>query len=250
MKILEEIEEIIRKRKAIDDLYIRIANSKIPVERSVIVEKYKEPVSSIAKIYTNDEHNDDYIDDEYFRFITRISNYTNSYLSWYNSEDKLHSFNGNPSRITWNSKSIEIEWHKNGEPFRESLKYNKIIITNKKETYSVNLGHVLTDVNIILYQMFNKKQQLHSFNNMPAVISESSICWYWNGKKCRNASYICELPSSINRYGDLTFQTINEDCPQNVKFPLSKKYYSESVLGDLRNYEKYVEWPIRQMFTL
>lgn len=245
---MKTLETIRGEQSLIEELFMRIGNSKIPIERSVIVEKYKEPISDINYVQNTEAV---VPDDEYFYFLGRLSNYTTHTLAWYNSNNQLHNFNDNPSKITWNNNFIEIEWYKNGEPYRKNSRYNKIIITNKKESYSANLeSYVSKEINTVEFQLFNRKKQLHSFNDKPAVISENQVSWYWNGKRCRNSYGVHELPSSISQFGHLTFQRINEDSPETVQYPLSKKYYKDSVISDLRGYEKYVQWPIRELFTL
>jgi hypothetical protein len=169
-------------------------------------------------------------------------------LFWYNSEGNLHSFNDNPSRISWNDKQIFIDWHKNGEFFRKNSKYNRIIIEDK-EIYCFVTNKYINKGISIQFELYNKKQQLHSFDGMPAIINGSCVEWYWNGKNCRNY-FSNELPSSINQFGHIKFQRNNEDFPESVNFPLSRIHYGAIILKDLRNYEKYVNWPIRDLFTL
>ena len=70
-----------------------INKANIPVERSVIVEKYKKPTIFIESAY--------------------FENFSNASfeICWFNSSHKLHSFNDRPSKISSRyGSTLEIEW--------------------------------------------------------------------------------------------------------------------------------------------
>ena len=235
MKTMEQIVE----SKIIDELFLEISKHLFPIERSVIVEKYKKPICDINEriSFTFNYSND--IDDYYHE----------SCLFWLNSNGNLHSFNDNPSKIVWNTRCISLEWHNDGKIFRKNSKYNSIKIS-KKQFYDFSVNKYINKGTNVQFELYNEKRQLHSFNDMPAIINEKGVHWYWNGKNSRNYHYTYELPCNIDEFGNVTFQKNNEHFSQSVKFPISRIHYSDSVLLNLRNYEKYVKWPIRDLFTL
>lgn len=235
------IEEKIRQKSVIDDVYLRISKANIPIDRNVIVEKFKEPVCILPD-------NQRFVENDYDPFYRNMFVY-DSEMSWHNSSGLLHSFNGEPSRILWNIDYIEMEWHKNGEPYRKNFNFNKVLISSvfrASETFNMVKGHNLK----IEFQWLNKKGKLHSFNDMPASIGNNSIIWCWNGENQRKQQGFEDLPCSIDALGNMTFKKNKDDVPEIVRFPMSSKHYGKTIIKDLRNYEKYVQWPIRDLLTM
>jgi hypothetical protein len=67
---METKELIERNKKSIDELFVRISKSKIPIERFVIIEKFKEPSLDMCKDLIDDEQNENVVpDDELFHFL-------------------------------------------------------------------------------------------------------------------------------------------------------------------------------------
>ena len=113
------------------------------------------------------------------------------------------------------------------------------------------LIHFLTNIMGIEFHWLNKRGELHSFNDMPGLISSDGIVWYNKGRAYRRTYCLnTELPCSISKNGDMVFQKNKDDSPEYIKYPFSKKNYAHAILIGLRNYEKYVDWPIRAMLTL
>lgn len=234
-KILKDIYT----NSIIDELYAKIYKF-LPIERSVIFEKYKRPIC----IFPERENTGD--EDADWAFLNHYAKYE---MLWYDNSDMLHSYFNNPSRISWDSRDITIEWHKNGVPLRKNCVYNRIIIRND---YSYDLDdrkYTEGKVNVI-YQSLNKRGELHSYNDMPAIIDRSLVSWYWNGNCLRKQYTFDELPCEITVVGHMKFKTNINDSFTSLNFPLSSKHYGKSELPNLKNYEKYVQWPIRQLLTL
>jgi hypothetical protein len=59
-----------------------------------------------------------------------------------------------------------------------------------------------------------------------------------------------DLPCFIDKFGNMCFKKHKDDVEDSVRYPLSAKHYGETAREDLRNYEKYVQWPIRDLLTL
>ena len=220
MEILTETQEKILIEEALN----RFREARIPIERSVIVEKWRKPT-----VVSGTE----------FALYTGINCVD---LCWYNSAGNLHSFNDMPSKITFNSSIwINVEWHKNGEPYRKNFKFNKFIMQS----------HFLSNVIELELHWLNKRGELHSFNDMPALISPNGIIWYNKGNPCRKTYCLnTELPCAISKNLEMTFCKNKDDSPEHIKYPFSKKNYAHAILPGLRFYEKYVNWPIREMLTL
>jgi hypothetical protein len=209
----------------IEEALNRFRELEIPIERSVIVEKWHRPT-----VISGDE----FIGYESITYMD---------MCWYNSSGQLHSFNDMPSKISFHSRVwINVEWHKNGEPYRKNYKFNKL--TRER--------HFLSDNYDLQFHWLNKKGELHSVNDQPALISIFSVRWYRNNLECRryfnNLSE--QLPCAILKGGDMTFLKNKDDTPEHVKYPFSTKYYGEAAKIGLNQYEKYVQWPIRELLTL
>lgn len=257
MNIIADIEKALRQKELVDAVYEQIGKVNLFNERSVIIEKYKAPICSFASIYENEEREQERerVRNEFgilFNniLLTRYVTFSPSIMSWQTTHGLLHSYNDMPSRITWDSTFIEIEWHYNGEPFRKNYKYNKIVI-NLNEKNSSELNRSIKLKSTIEFYMLNKKGEFHSFNDMPAIINKDSISWYWNGKKCRiSRSIHSDLPCEIDVLGGITFKRRHDDVPESVRYPMSNKYHGQSIALDLKRYKKYVQWPLENLFTL
>lgn len=223
----------------INELYAKIYKF-LPIERSLIFEKYKNPIC----IFPDTEE----ILDIDFGFMN-INFYKKYEMCWYDNSELLHSYYNNPSRISWDNRQITIEWHKNGIPFRKNCVYNKIIIQDGRSYVldSINYSEIKTNV---IYQSLNKRGELHSYNDMPAIIDNHLVSWYWNGNCLRKQYTFDELPCEITVLGHMKFKTNKDESITSVNFPLSSRYYGKAALANLKNYEKYVKWPIRQLLTL
>jgi len=81
---------------------------------------------------------------------------------------------------------------------------------------------------------------------MPSLIKYDGVYWHSNGELCRNSNVLnTELPCNIDRVTNMTFCKSKNDSQEHVKYPISVKYYGDAVKSNLRYYEKYVSWPIR-----
>ncbi len=209
----------------IKEAFNRFRGLNMPIERSVIVEKWRNPV--IVK-------GNEILGYESVNYID---------MCWYNAAGQLHSFNDMPSKISFNSGVwINVEWHKNGEPYREKYKFNKLIVQR----------HWLNNVYELEVCWLNKKGELHSINDQPALISDTGICWYRNGVRCRRCfnNSTEQLPCVILKNGYMEFLKDKDDTHEYVKYPLSVKYYGEALKLGVSQYEKYVQWSIRDLLTL
>lgn len=216
----------------INEAFDRFSKANIPVERTVIVEKYKKPsMVSGSEIK-----------------LTEYSHMNHVEISWYNSLGNLHSFHDRPSRISFNSSDwLTVEWHKNGEPYRKGFKFNKIRMQTSM-MFSMGMVKFFNPTLELLW--LNKEGNLHSFNDEPALINSNSVVWYNNGKICRMSYCLnTELPCIIFKSGDMIFCKNKHDSNEHVKYPFSKKYYGHAIKAGLRYYEKYVEWSIRELMT-
>jgi hypothetical protein len=212
----------------LEHAFSMIKRANIPMEYSVIVEKYKAPL-----VFSENDRPDYY---EIF---------------WYNSAGQLHSFNDMPSKISCRyGAHLDVEWHKNGEPFRNKFKFNRLIIKEKGSMYSM-LTKDSKEKTVIEYMWLNKKGELHSIHDMPAMINEKGVYWYYKNSVMRyyNRS-ATELPCAISSVGEMAFCIRKDDLAEYVKFPFSTKHYGEAAKIGLKHYEKYVDWPIRSMLTV
>lgn len=232
----------IKEKRLLNAAYERIAKLNIFEEersRCVMFEKYKKPTVVIPE---EEEVEFDFID-----IILRGHGHTE--ICWYNSSGKLHSFNGMPSKISFGTYHwLTVEWHKNGIPFRKNNLPNLIEATSD---FGMLNDEPRKEKITTTFTWLNEKGEPHSFNDMPGRISDGSISWYWNGENYRRFNHSgYELPCNIDKFGNMRFCTGKDDAPESVKYPLSARYYGKGALYNLNRYEKYVNWPIRQLLTM
>lgn len=235
-------------KSLLKEAFWRFSQAKIPVERCVIVEKYKKHDSGLFSPPNIGNH-ENIEDDEYglhFRPRNKFMEFC-----WCNSAGQLHSFNDMPSRIFFDSYTwIKVEWHKNGEPYRKNFKFNQLIIKDNNH-YPTIKNDANIQKNTELYWL-NKKGQVHSFNDTPAVITHTHVAWYNKGIISRRSyNQLCsDLPCYISSTGDMEFSKNKDDTKETLRYPLSNKYYGKAAVIGLNQYEKYVQWPIRDLLTL
>lgn len=225
----------IKEQRLIEEAFDRIFKVKIfdKRERFVLVEKYKIPVI----IFSEEQ---EYLD---YDFGITLGGYRNAEIMWYNKAGDLHSFNDMPSKIVFGTSDwLMLQWHKNGIPYRKNSLFNRVVVS---ERYSPTLHSELE----VIFEWRNNKGELHSFNDMPARISNDRIEWYWNGNNHRRSKY-SELPCIIHSTGQMNFREQKDDAMETVNFPLSKKHFGKQTSYNLSQYEKYVKWPIRKLLTL
>ena len=222
-RFLQAVQNVLDKTRMFED-------------RFVIFEKWIEP----SEIYIPKEE----VQDDEDGFLGLFRSRTYAYALWHDRSGELHSYNDMPSKISLSCdfRELNLEWHKNGVPFRNNNKFNKFSYLIPTYSSAIEFTYVA--------EWLNKKGELHSYNDMPAKITQSSVGWYWNGENCRIPYNFQELPCLINKLGHMTFKKHKNDSPESVNYPLSKKYYGNAVMSNLFRYEKYVKWPIRQMLTL
>jgi|ERR1035437_2378984 hypothetical protein len=226
----------IEKEKILNAVNVILDKSKMFEDRVVIFEKYIEPTEILIP------KNENLTEEEVFGWLRLGGNQYHSTIIWCNRFGELHSYNDMPSRIILSNDldSLSLEWHKNGVPFRSNNKFNKFEF---KSTYSfMGYGYKV--------EWVNKEGELHSFNDIPAKITEESVEWFWNGNNCRMQSNFNDLPCRINKLGHMKFQKRKNDVAESVNYPFSTKHYGKLALEGLYRYEKYVKWPIRQILTL
>jgi len=229
----------IKKQRFLQAVQNILDKTRIFENRFVLFEKFIEPSE-----YHFAEDEVLVPDQEVDMFYNLFRSRSYSYMLWHNRSGELHSYNDMPSKISLSSdfKELNLQWHKNGIPYRNNEKFNKFEYFIP--TYEIENGFNFS------VEWLNENGELHSLNDMPAKITNSSISWFWNGENCRMSYGYEELPCNISKLGHMTFKKHKNDSSESVNYPLSTKHYGAYVLRGLYRYEKYVKWPIRQMLTL
>jgi len=219
--------------------------------RTVLFEKYKQPSLIVASKFgekTEEDFpldNDD--DDGLFSFLMSLRRRrdVNAQIEWHDENGSLHNSNDMPASIVMDdSNFISLKWFKHGIPYRKKSFYNSISILKKYGAYNdPKVKHILN------LECFNQKYELHSFDGMPAKITDSTVEWFWNGVNCR-MSYHEDLPCFIDDKGNMSFCKHKGETPTHIKGPIASKHYGKVCLKELNKYEKYVSWPIRKILTL